>query len=206
MEGTLKTLKRITQAILAALGVPDKESADVDTVSGEAEIRDSVRKTLLDSYAEEYKSLSTIWTGMETKAQGNIAVAGIFIAGVFIFVKDFRSCMGCYEKIFLAVTICVLLSSVVLSMLSLIVRRNAVPPFGEVMDKLASPLLNATTGTELKERLPLIVNDQLGLWRNVVSRGWANIRAKAHFLLAAQICLSVAVAAIAVLTILQVFR
>ncbi len=203
----MRALKRLIEGVRAILEVFDKKTAsDADQIPSDAEIRDSLQKTLLDSYGQEYESLVKISAGIETKSQGNVAIAGIFVAGMFVFVKDLKPKMTCYETAFLTAAICLLLGSIVLSMLSLRVRKNPAPPSGDAMDTLVSPLLQLTSGAELKERFPFLIKDQVRLWQNVVTRAVANIRTKARFLLSAQICLGLAIAIMAALTVTQVLR
>ena len=93
-------------------------------------IREFLRKNLFDSYRDEYKEISDIWRGLETKAQGNIAIAGIFIAGAFAFIAKPETGIHWLEKQFLIASLVFLVISVVSSVLVLKVREVYFPPMG----------------------------------------------------------------------------
>ncbi|MDQ3474098.1 MAG: hypothetical protein M3447_10210 [Acidobacteriota bacterium] len=50
------------------------------------EIRETWRKATLDAFLDEYREQTETWRSLETKAQGNIAVAGIFVAGSLAYI------------------------------------------------------------------------------------------------------------------------
>lgn len=128
--------------------------------------RESLLKTVVESYREEYKEIIDNWHRLEGKAQGSVAISGIFIAGVFAYLRDNIALMPCYQKILLGAGIICLLISVSFSILALRIRQLPAPPMGEYLDRLVCDLLEVTDSS-LLERLPLFVQDQITGWRNV---------------------------------------
>lgn len=45
-------------------------------------------RTQLDAYRQEHGHLNATWGSLEKKGQGTAAVAGIFLAAVFAFIRD----------------------------------------------------------------------------------------------------------------------
>lgn len=81
------------------------------------ETRESLRKVTLDAYRDEYNQDTETWRSLETKAQGNIAVAGIFIAGSLAYLTKSDLRLEHHEEIFLLIAIVCLIVSVILSIL-----------------------------------------------------------------------------------------
>jgi hypothetical protein len=119
---------------------------------GEADSRDKLREKALTASYDEYKELSAAWRNLDTKAQGNITVAGIFIAGAFAYLTKFTQ-PGIVEAGILSFAILFLVACVVLSVLVLQVRE--VPPhyLGGFMRDMVSDL-EGKTDKEFREYLP----------------------------------------------------
>jgi hypothetical protein len=99
---------------------------DLPTLS---ESKDSLRKSALEAYLQEYKELTETWRGLENKAQVSITVAGIFIASTFAYIRDISKTQP-YEKVFLCLAVVLLIISVILSILVLRLQRVVPPPPG----------------------------------------------------------------------------
>jgi hypothetical protein len=167
------------------------------------ELRESLESSVLDSYQEENKELSETWRSLETKAQGAVAISGIFIAGAFAYIREVNLQAHRVDKIFLGTCILSLVVSVVLSIFALRVRKVAAAPIGEYLDDLVQDLLQLENDGELEERLPDFVRDQIGLWRRVVKAASATNKSKASYLLAAYVFLVLAILMVALLSILK---
>lgn len=167
-------------------------------------IREFLRKALLDSYKDEYKELAEVWRGIETKAQGNIAITGIFIAGVFIFLREINSQTFWAEKLILGLAVVLFIISVYLAIFALQVRQTRFPPMGGFADNMFIDLLRFGD-VELCERLPRFINDQANAWSQVKEDIIASNEVKAAYLWWAQQFLLFAVAAIATLICFRIF-
>lgn len=173
-------------------------------VVSESELKESLRRAVLVAYREEYKELSDTWRGLETKAQGSIAIAGIFIAGAFAYIRDITPNSHPYEKLFLIIIVLCLVTSVVLSILALKIRTVAAPPMGEYIDQMVRDILNLNNDDELAERIVRFDNDQITTWRMVKKEAENANRLKARYLWRAQIFLMSAIATVALLMISRV--
>ena len=168
-----------------------------------SKLRESLNKTVLDSYRDEYKELNDTWKNLEGKAQGAVAIAGIFIAGAFAYTREIGPQGIRYEKIFLGASILCLIISVGLSILALKVRTVAAPPMGEHVDNLVQDLLQVDNDAELLERIPRFVADQVASWRVVSQEANESIKLKAKYLWGAHLCLAFAILTIALLSVLK---
>lgn len=171
-----------------------------------SKIKEFLRKTLLDSYRDEYKEISDIWRGLETKAQGNIAIAGIFIAGAFAFISKIDQQTSRLEKGFLISALVFLVASVIFSVLVLRVRQVYFPPMGGFIDQMFIDHLKITIDTELFDRLPRFINDQAKAWRKVKTNTEAQNKLKARYLGFAQWFLLIAILTIASATLIKIIQ
>lgn len=131
-------------------------------------VRESLLKTVLESYREEYKRIVDNWNRLEGKAQGSVAIGGIFIAGALAYFRENSQIIHCYQKYLFGASIVCLLSTVIFSILALRIRGLPVPPVGEYLDKLVCDLLKVSD-SELLGRIPSLVEDQITQWRIVRS-------------------------------------
>lgn len=166
-----------------------------------SKIREFLRKTLLDSYQDEYKEISDIWRVLETKAQGNIAIAGIFIAGAFAFIGKIERQTFWLEKELLFLVI-----SVVFSVLVLKVRQVYFPPMGGFIDQMFIDHLKITNDDELLARFPRFINDQAKAWEKVKINLERQNKLKARFLGFAQWFLLIAILTVALATLLKIIH
>jgi len=168
--------------------------ADVDST------KESLQKLVLESFYEEYREYSENWRNLETKAQGNIAIAGVFVGGVFAFLTKSGSTPDVYERFILLITITLLILSVIFAMQVLRTRIVLVPPLGSFMDYSVKHLLEVDE-TEFAERVRRFNRDHVKKWREVMQKTSTSLHSKASYLWIAQILLMIAIFAIAILTI-----
>lgn len=159
-------------------------------------------KALLASY-DEYKELTGTWRNLDVKAQGNITVAGIFVAAAFAYLTKF-SAPGLGEKVFLLFTVVFLIICVVLSLVVLQVRE--VPPhyLGGFMRRMVGDLEGATEA-ELQAYLPTFYNLHADLWNSTSDKLIKANKDKGAFLWLAQVSLIVAICTAAMLVVLKIF-
>jgi hypothetical protein len=152
----------------------------------------------LASYREEYRELSETWRHLESKAQGTVAIAGIFLAGVFAFVRALSESAGIWDKILLLAAVSLLVLSVLSAILALRVRQVAGPPVGDSLDALVKDLLGPEGATQ--EDLVAFVRDQTGMWADANKDVHEHNQTKAGHLFRAQILLLIAILVVAFLT------
>jgi hypothetical protein len=178
-------------------------ASEEQIVEDASKIREFLRKTLLDSYKDEYKELAEVWRGLETKAQGNIAIAGIFIAGVFVFLREINPHTLWVEKLILGIAVILFVISVFFSIFVLQVRQVPLPPMGSFADHMFVDLLRFNDD-ELRQRIGFFINDQAKAWKEVKQGILTTNETKAANLWLGQQFLLFAIAAIAVLIVFRI--
>ena len=168
-------------------------------------VREFLRKSLFDSYRDEYKEFVDTIRGVETKAQGAIAIAGIFIAGAFVLLREPSSQLLFSEKALLGFSIGFFVISVFLSVRVLKVGEAYLPPSGSSVDKIFTYCLSIEHEPELAEEMIVLLTEQKAAWMKVKDENTEIIKSKAHFLLAAQYFLQMAIVLIAVLVMFRIF-
>ena len=159
----------------------------------------------LEGYREEYRDLSETWRNLDGKAQGSGAIAGIFLAAVFAWVRPLAAGAGTLERVLLCASIVLLVASVVAAVLALQVRTVSAPPLGEETGKMIDDLLRPENVGELPERIPRLFQDQIRAWR-ATNRETADANlGKADRVRDSQVALLAAAALVAVLSVLAVF-
>src|SRR5712664_36470 len=116
-----------------------------------AEAKDFLCQTALEAFREDYEKLTDTWRTLENKAQGNVAIAGIFIAGAFAFIREISKGTHLYEKILLLLALISLVMAVILSIWTLRIRLVAVPLLGKNVHRLVNDLLRIYETTDLSE-------------------------------------------------------
>lgn len=170
-----------------------------------AKTKKSLGKHVVESFFDEYKEHTENWRSLETKAQGNIALAGVFVAGVFAFLTRSGATPDAYERFILLITIFFLISSVIFAMLVLKTRIAPVPPLGSFMDYSARHLL-LVSESEFLERIGRFNSDHVIKWREVIGKTNESIRSKALYLWIAQVLLMIAIISIAILSAIKIIR
>jgi len=89
---------------------------------------------------DEYREAASVWTTLETKAQVAITVAGVFLAAAFSF--SLAVGISSYIKVFLAITLVVLLGALVCALWVLKVASFDLPFDGAAALKEAKELLD----------------------------------------------------------------
>lgn len=167
------------------------------------EIHESIRKATLDAYLEEYKQLKETWRSIETKAQGSIAVAGIFIAGALAFLTKMDAHLRCHEKILMFVGLSCLIFSVILAILALRTKTTKVPPLGGFAGGYGIELVKVNNEADLQIHLGAFFRDGVSRWRDVITEVSESNEEKANTLLCSQLFLIFAIVAVAVLSLLK---
>lgn len=170
-------------------------------------IKESLRQAALDTYFDEYKELAQAWRNLDGKAQGAIAVAGIFIAGSFAYLRDLNQNTRVYERAFLGMAILFLIICIILSVLVLRTRKVRPLPLGKFVTHYARALVEVENEADFQAYLKEFFNAHTEKWLTVISRMEEVNRLKARYLWFAQFFLMAAILTVACLSILQiVFR
>jgi hypothetical protein len=158
----------------------------------------------LEGYREEYRDLSETWRNLDGKAQGSGAIAGIFLAAVFAWVRPLAAGVGTVEKVFFCASIVLLVASVVAAVLALQVRTVSAPPLGDETGQMINDLLRPENADELPERVPRLFKDQIRAWRDT-NRDMAEVNlGKANRVRDSQVTLLAAAAVVAALSVMAV--
>jgi hypothetical protein len=192
--------------VLSGIAQPSTLANQDETIAAASKIKETLLKLVIESYRDGYKELADAWRNLETKAQGNIAISGIFIGGVFAYIQKVDPQLQQNEKVLLGLAAFFLVVSVIFSVISLKVRTVPAPPLGGFVDKLVTDLLEcAEDDGDLITRIPALCYDQISGWRDVEINVIESIRLKARNLKGAQIFLTVAILTVGLLTLLKIF-
>ena len=172
-------------------------------MSNVSEIHERMRKAALDAYLEEYKQLKETWRSIETKAQGSIAVSGIFIAGALAFLTKQESQLRCPDKLLLFIGLACLIASVILAILVLRTLVTTVPPLGNVVGPYAMGMVSVPEEADLLLHTDAFFTDLVSRWDNIINEVSNTNEAKADTLWSAQLFLIFAIIAVAVLALLK---
>ena len=164
-----------------------------------------VLESTLGAYREEYRELSESSRHLEGKAQGTAAISGIFIAAVFAFVQAISSItQPVWTQALLVTALVFLVIGVLLAVLALRVREVAAPPLGKDLETLVTDFLEIEDEGERQNRLPNLIRDQIGIWREVNEQVHEVNKNKAAMVLWSQALLVLSVGAVSILTILVI--
>lgn len=172
----------------------------------EIHAKTDLAKSVLDSYLFEYKDYMAWWNGLDRKAQGTVAIAGIILAGALAFARQLSVNTPFYEQILLSVAIVLLLCAIGFAVFTLIVRMVSLPPDAKQIEELAIEILSTSDSANLSDRVSGIVYDQTALWSKCTQDLYEGCRAKANQVIIAQILILVAAILTAVVTISEIFN
>ena len=164
------------------------------------ETRETWRKTTLDAFRDEYREHSEIWRSLENKAQGNIAVAGIFVAGSLAYLTKSDVKLYPHEVIFLLAAVVCLIVSVVLSILTIKTQEITPPPLGSFVNHFTRVLLGMDPIC-FKGFLATFYADHANQWIKVIAELRESNETKAQLLWRAQEFLIAAILAVAALSL-----
>jgi hypothetical protein len=199
-----------------------------NTMSNET-IKTELLQASLSAYTSGYRVLADDWRNLDTKAQGTVAIAGVFLAGAFGFVKSItdrkpqiegsvavvsRFCListekcvakGTVESGLLALAVVGLFSAILLAVLSLRVRSIR-SPSGEEVDTMArdaATLIGTADESGISDRF---IAEQRLLWLDAVEETFREYLQKAKHLARAQLAILLGATSVAVLTLIEIFN
>ena len=130
----------------------------------EDELQHRVALQAVESYVDLYKDLAQTWKSLDAKAQGTAAIAGIFIAGAFAFIRDAQPTLTGPEALLMAALVLLALC-ILFSVAAMWVRTVDYPPFGPELSQMVDDLLRRSSPADLSVRVAALYADRRGLWK-----------------------------------------
>ena len=158
----------------------------------------------LNSYKEDHRELSEIWRNLDSKSQGVITVNGIFLAGMFAFIRGLSQSATCNEKWLLTISAALLILSVVLALVALWVRSVPGAPLGESLQTLVDDILAAEDVPE-PEKLNDFMRDHARMWKSTNIEIQKTNELKALFLMWSQGILMLSISVIVIFMLIKVW-
>lgn len=162
----------------------------------------TVGSLVLDAYKAQHTEYVDLWKTLDTKAQGTIAIAGIFLAGAFGFARDVGD-LEWVPRFLFAGAVVALWASVACAVRALWVSRVRFPPAGETAElelKRLEHLAKEDRASELK----VVLYDLASGFRLAITSIEAGIARKATWLLRAQVSIGLGATILTVATLYRV--
>jgi hypothetical protein len=173
-----------------------------------AEPEDSKRwlaQQQLEALKFSYKDHEDWWRALDTKAQGTVAISGIFLAGGFAFVDQLGHGTPRIILAMLVVAVASLIASIGLSVFALIIVPTATLPTAKASMKECREVLAVMTPDEAHARGTNYLLDQSELWIECIDETAAVGDRKAERIQVAQWLVLAAAVAIALAALLRIF-
>jgi hypothetical protein len=150
----------------------------------------------------EHTELSEAWKLLDTKSQATTAIAGIFIAAAFVFVRNTQLNLTYFEKTLLALVIFTLVLSILFAIRAMRVRDVSMPFTGLEALTLANSIISdheqcspfaspeSSYNNLLSDHIKKLDIVNNGLRRDIVSKS-NSLKCSHYSLLAASIVISV---------------
>lgn len=161
--------------------------------------KDALRACVIASYQDAYKERTDNWKSLETKAQGSIAIAGIFIAGAFAYIDKSAATMTMPQQFLAIIAVASLVASVLLAVHALKIQEVLTPPYGSFVKANVDCFLSITGEAEFRERVEYFDYDMVSQWERVLNVVDEQIAKKVDCLFNAQASLVFAVVVVAIL-------
>lgn len=162
-----------------------------------------IKDYALKSFVEQYKDLMDTWKALDSKAQGNVTIAGIFLAAAFTWSRNSQTEFSTMHQCLLILAIGLLIFSVATAICALFVKKFEHPPFGkkvyEMVKDLESVKINAVHIKNFK-------NDEIRLWDTTITDMINNLDIKGRRVFIAQLMLLSAAVIFTFLTFLLIIR
>ncbi len=131
------------------------------------EIREKIENTLLEAYRNEYKEHISIWQNLESKAQGTVAMSGVFLAGIFAFIRQLGDQSNDVIRVLLVFAIIFLALSLLSCILVLKTRKRPALPGGAIVEKIVVDLIEGSANNVSASQYLLFIRDQTKAWSRV---------------------------------------
>jgi len=175
-------------------------------LTDDLELKHKLFISLLDAHSNEYRHLLEVWRDLERKAQGVIAISGVFLAAAFAFVRQIDCGTQDIEKVLLCIAIVLLVTSVLISVLVLRIREVRIPPGGEFINNLVDDILKIDESSVSSERYSGFIFDQVRISHDVNEEMSNANESKAKHLWRAQLSVICAIGVVAITTIISILN
>jgi hypothetical protein len=163
-----------------------------------------LKEQAIAAYEAEYRDLADNWRSLDGKAQGTVAIAGVFIGGALAFVQSLYADGPVCMKLVVGLGVLLLLVSVGFALGVLRIRTVNAPPDGDGVRLLVNNVL-AADRAERPARYLGYLEDRLMAWKKAIDEVASANDSKATDLWTAQRFLGASVVTFALLVLLQLF-
>lgn len=154
---------------------------------------------VLRAYERDLERLDATWRALETKAQGTVTVAGVFVGFCLTFAKELPSTAPPLIRGFLTLTIVLLVLAALAAWLALMVQGFKVGASGTDIEGFSNDLYTTIAPRDRPEYRPLFLQSQIGLLKDAIGDRTSKNQTKAGRIQTAQVFLGSAIACAAVL-------
>lgn len=151
-----------------------------------------ILESALEGYKYDYSEQIELWRAIDTKAQGNSSVAGIFLAGLFAFARTLGEVATAGEKWLILFTIFLLVLSIVFSLISLTLKEYVLPPIGIHLQKITNDLQKLSRESLSKRKIGFL-EELILRWSRSCDDISQVIESKARYVVWAQRTLVIAI-------------
>ncbi len=202
ITGALNDSKRDPSKVtVGALITPPEQLTSAE--KEETDLTIKIWRDVLDGYKDAYDQARDDWKSLDTKAQGTVAIAGIFISGIISIFRQLSSDVLDFNHLLLGFSILNSGVAVALAAATLWIRRSRIPPAGVEARSLADRAIGSGQPVHPLETERAFVQEQITGWDASVQSIRAEYTKKASRLLYSQILL-LAVVAPVVIVLLKV--
>ena len=145
-----------------------------------------LKESTLASYSRDWEKLSSTFRDLDTKAQGTITSAGLFLAAALAFIDKTGYANDHLSSTLLLLLPVALIGSIVMAVLCLRVRKLPAPPSGSLEAQMVHDIDLHEQGKISEDRHIRFQNDLLRIWNTAVSNHREINQEKAEFLWSAQ--------------------
>jgi hypothetical protein len=157
-------------------------------------------RDVLESYGKAYDEARDNWKSLDTKAQGTVAIAGIFIAGIISIFRELSASGFDFNHFVLGFSTLDSALAVGFAASTLWIRKSKLPPSGRDTRDFAREILRHDQTASPLEIEQAFVQEQIAAWDASIASVRTEYNKKASRLLYSQILLLAVV--VCVLTVL----
>lgn len=168
------------------------------------EPREMLLRDALDAYQKEYRELIDKWRNLEGKAQWVVTVSGIFLAGMFAFIRNpLLQPVRYYEQCLLTASVVLLVFSVISALLVQRLISVQKAPYGELLGTLVNDLINS--GEISSDHISCYLIEQGTFWKETNLTVQTGNKEKTISLLCAQCFLVLSILCCVFYTIIKIW-
>ncbi len=186
----------------------DKQSAEnSEAAAGAVEPQSSkqwLAEQLFEALRFGHKDNEEWLRGLDTKAQGSVAICGVLLAGSLAFTHKLEPASPAIERLLIGLGIGGLLVAVALSVLALLVREVDRPPDAASIRDEIFAIFDNMTADDAKGRSINFLMDQANPWLAAIQSGTEVASRKAAFIRWSQVLLLGAVIAVTLVILSRV--